>query len=135
MDKEKIKAELNEKFGTRPIESLQIAEEHLAEVITKEVDNCPISSVKIDLLMSALDSALDNLEIDKPAFIDAWSRGTVKDDIDTAGAILKKFSKNGITTITGLAAGLSCILERTFDKDLIKIVIKLMNRYYNEEGK
>lgn len=135
MDKEnikKIKAKLNEQFGTRPIERLQIAEEHLADVITKEVDNCPVSGVKIEVLMSALDSALDNLEIDKPAFIEAWSRGTVRDDVETAGAILKKFSENGITTITGLAAGLSCILDKTFDRDLIKVVIKLMNHYYNE---
>lgn len=102
MDKDcfkKAKDRLNSLYGMTDqerqtsYERIQIAEEHLSEVITKEVDNCPGSCVKIGVLMSALDSALDNLEIDKPAFIEAWSRGTDKDDVDTAGAILKSLAK------------------------------------------
>lgn len=139
MDEEnikKIKAKLNEQFGTRPIERLQIAEEHLAEVITIGVDDCPLKEYKSDMLMRALDTALDNLEIDKSLFIKGWSK-PVEDQlmIEAAGDILRKFSEGGITKITGLAAGLSCILDKTFDRDLIKVVIKLMNCYYNEEVK
>lgn len=113
-----------------------ICEEHLAEEITKGVDECPLDEYRSDMLMRALDTALDNLEIDKPVFIAAWSK-PIKGNLmmEMAGDILKKISKEGITDITSLAAGLSVILEKSFDKELIKIVIKLMNRYYNEEGK
>ena len=115
-------------------ERIQIAEEHLAEVITKGVDDCPLDEYKSDMLMSALDAALDNLEIDKPVFIAAWSK-PIKGNLmmEMVGDILNKISKEGITEITSLAAGLSVILEKSFDKEMIKIVIKLMNRYYNEE--
>lgn len=156
MDKENWKKEkdrLNSLY-----ERLQIAEEHLAEVITKGVDDCPLDVYKSDMLMRALDTALGNLEIDKATFIKGWSRPLAGNDkapehkivvtkdgddikveycnhdfdmlVAAASDIIDEITKCGITTVTALAAGLSVVLEKKYDKNTIGLAIALMHRGY-----
>lgn len=154
-DIKKTKAKLNARYGIMSsYERVGIAEEHLAEEITKEVDSCPIDEIKDLMLMHALDTALDNLEINKTEFIEAWSKPDASKDhkivvtkdgddikveyfnhdfdmlVAAASDIIDEITKHGITTVTALAAGLSVVLEKKYDKNTIGLAITLMHRGY-----
>ena len=170
MDKEyfkKAKDRLNSLYGMTDqererqtsYERVQIAEEHLAEKITKAVDGCPLDEVKDVMLMHALDAALDNFEINKFKFVEDWLNANKAPErkivvtkdvndikveycnhdfdmlIEGAADIIDEITKCGITTVTALAAGLAVILEKKYDENTIRLAVALLYRtYMTKEG-